>query len=50
MTHQAIPVELAFIFVILAFVAGYSFRAVISKVHRARQARRLGRSIKQFER
>jgi hypothetical protein len=26
MTRETIPVELAFIFVILAFVAGYSFR------------------------
>jgi hypothetical protein len=34
MTHETIPVELAFIFVILAFVAGYRFRAVISIVAR----------------
>jgi hypothetical protein len=45
-----VPMELAFILMILAFVAGYSLRAVISKVHRARQARRLGRSIRQFQR
>jgi len=39
MTRETIPVELAFIFVILAFVAGYSFRAVISKVRRAMTGR-----------
>jgi len=39
MTHETIPVELAFISVILAFVAGYSFRAVISKVRRAMAGR-----------
>ena len=52
-TRETIPVELAFIFVILAFVAGYSFRAVISKVRRAmtraRQAHRLGHSIRRFQ-
>jgi hypothetical protein len=44
---MTLPVELVFIFVILAFVAGYSLRAVISKVHHARQARG---SIRQFQR
>ena len=39
MTRETIPVELAFIFAILAFVAGYSFRAVISKVRRAMKGR-----------
>ena len=39
MARETIPVELAFIFVILAFVAGYSFRAVISKVRRAMTGR-----------
>jgi len=39
MTHETIPVELVFIFVILAFVAGYSFRAAISKVRRAMSGR-----------
>ena len=39
MPRETIPVELAFIFVILAFVAGYSFRAVISKVRRAMSGR-----------
>ena len=39
MTRETIPVELAFIFVILAFVAGYGFRAVISKVRRAMTGR-----------
>ena len=35
-----VPVELAFILMILAFGAGYGLRAVISKVHHAREARR----------
>ena len=39
MTHETIPVELVFIFVILAFVAGYGFRAVISKVRHAMAGR-----------
>ena len=52
MTRETIPVELAFIFVILAFVAGYSFRALIessSRDDRARQAHRLGHSIRRFQ-
>ena len=39
MPRETIPVELVFIFVILAFVAGYGFRAVISKVRRAMSGR-----------
>ena len=35
MPRETIPVELVFIFVTLAFVAGYGFRVVISKVRRA---------------
>ena len=42
MTRETIPVELAFIFVILAFVAG-------SRDDRARQAHRLGHSIRRFQ-
>ena len=47
MTRETIPVELAFIFAILAFVAGYSFRS--SRDDRARQARRLGHSVRRFQ-
>jgi hypothetical protein len=34
-----IPVELALVFMFLAFVAGYGFRAIISHVHRAMTGR-----------
>jgi hypothetical protein len=34
-----ISVELVFILLIVAFIAGYSFRALISKVHRAMAGR-----------
>ena len=49
-TRDTIPVELALVFMFLAFVAGYGFRMVISKVHRALHARRLRHSIRQFQR
>ena len=39
MPRDTIPVELVFIFVILAFVAAYGFRVVISKVRRAMSGR-----------
>ena len=38
-THEPISVELAIILVFLAFVAGYGFRVVISKVRRAMSGR-----------
>jgi hypothetical protein len=38
-TRENIPVELALVFMFLAFVAGYGFRAVISRVHRAMAGR-----------
>jgi hypothetical protein len=39
MTRETIPVELAFSFVILAFVAGFCLRGVISRVRRAMAGR-----------
>ena len=38
-TRENIPVELALVFIFLAFVAGYGFRAIISHVHRAMAGR-----------
>ena len=49
-TRDTVPVELALVFMFLAFVAGYGFRVLISKVRRATHERRLRHSIKQFQR
>ena len=38
-TRDTIPVELALVFMFLAFVAGYGFRATISHVYRAMAGR-----------
>ena len=38
-TRETIPVELALVFMFLAFVAGYGFRATISHVYRAMAGR-----------